>query len=52
MKPYADTNFIVPLYLEVPHTRAAEEIYLQGKEQLLKALPMTDLLWSEVVNIF
>jgi predicted nucleic acid-binding protein len=50
MKPYADTNFFVKLYLALPDSHAAAIVLDQARRDAPSPLPITWLHRLEVVN--
>jgi predicted nucleic acid-binding protein len=52
MKPYADSNFLVRLYLQLPETPVAAQWAATGHEQGTGLFPLTWLHRVEVSNAF
>lgn len=52
MKPYADSNFLVRLYIQLPETPLAAQWTAAGHEQGAGLLPLTWLHRVEVANAF
>ena len=52
MRPYADTNFLVSLYLDVGPYDLARAQVTEAFARQSDALPVTSLLWAEITNAF
>lgn len=52
MKPYADTNFLCRLYLNVPGFEQSEELVEEAAEAGASAFPVTWLHRCETINAF
>ncbi len=52
MHPYADTNFLVSLYLDVGMHGLARQQVGEAAAAQTDVLPITHLLWAEVTNAF
>lgn len=52
MRPYADTNFLVSLYLDVGAFDLARTQVTEAFARQSDALPVTSLLWAEITNAF
>lgn len=52
MRPYADTNFLVSLYLNVGAYELARSQVTEAFARQSDALPITSLLWAETTNAF
>lgn len=52
MRPYADTNFLVSLYLDVGAYELARAQVTEAFAGQSDALPITSLIWAEITNAF
>jgi predicted nucleic acid-binding protein len=52
MRPYAGTNFLVSLYLDVGSFDVARKQVVEAFARQSDALPVTSLLWVEITNAF
>jgi len=50
MKPYADTNFFTRVYLSLPESAQADELFALAKSKGASRLPVTWLHQMELVN--
>jgi len=52
MIPYADTNFLASLYLDVGPFELARQQLAAAQVQQAAALPINSILWCEMINAF
>lgn len=52
MKPYADTNFFTRVYLSLPESEQADQLFILAKSRGASRLPVTWLHQVELTNAF
>ncbi|MDI1251117.1 MAG: type II toxin-antitoxin system VapC family toxin [Lacunisphaera sp.] len=52
MKPYADTNFFTRVYLSLPESEKADQLFASAKSKGASRLPITWLHRMELANAF